>query len=79
MPEPIPYLGENIRRLREARGLSQNALAAAAGLDQGHLSTIEGGKRANPTAAVLVALARALGVTVDDLLRGGGPKGTTAH
>ena len=69
VPDPIPNLGATVRRFREARGLSQNALAAAAGLDQGHLSAIEAGKRPNPTANVLLALARALGVTVDELLR----------
>ncbi len=68
MPVPIPRLGENIRRLREQRGLSQLALARAAGIDQGHLSAIEHGKRPDPQVSVLNAIARALGVTLDEVL-----------
>jgi transcriptional regulator with XRE-family HTH domain len=49
-----------IRRLRLDAGISQSRLAAAAGLDQGHLSRIEA-SRVEPSIAVLVALSDALG------------------
>ncbi len=62
-------VGRNVRRLREARGMSGNALAQAAGLRQGHLWGLETGRKRNPSVHVAAALARALGCTVDDLLR----------
>ena len=69
MPGAIgPEVGRVIRRLREAKGLSGLALARLSGVTQGHLWALEAGKVANPGAAVLQALARALGVTVDELL-----------
>ena len=61
-------VGERIRVLREARGLSGNALAKLAGISQGHLRDLETGRRKSPTLDTAQALARALGVTVDDLL-----------
>ena len=46
--------------LRRQRGLTQRQLSARSGIQQSEISRIEGG-RANPTAATLVVLARALG------------------
>ncbi len=46
--------------LRKRRGLTQRQLSARTGIQQSEISRIEGG-RANPTAATLAALARALG------------------
>jgi XRE family transcriptional regulator, regulator of sulfur utilization len=46
--------------LRKRRGLTQRQLSARSGIQQSEISRIEGG-RANPTAATLAALARALG------------------
>jgi len=62
-------LGAVVRRLRRQHDLTQEQLARRAGLDQGHLSQIESGKRANPSAAVLKKLARALDVEIGELLR----------
>jgi transcriptional regulator with XRE-family HTH domain len=61
-------LGAVVRRLRRQRDLTQDQLARRAGLDQGHVSQIESGKRANPSALVIKKLARALGVPVGELL-----------
>jgi len=46
--------------LRKQRGLTQRQLSARSGIQQGEISRVEGGS-ANPTAATLGALARALG------------------
>lgn len=46
--------------LRKRRGLTQRQLSARTGVQQSEISRIEGG-RANPTAATLAALTRALG------------------
>jgi transcriptional regulator with XRE-family HTH domain len=62
-------VGENIKRLRKAGGLSQTELARQAGIDQGGLSKIEKGR--NLTLETLRALARALGCSVVDLLEEG--------
>ncbi len=60
--------GQNpIRVYRDHRGMTQGALAAAAGIHPVYLSQIETGKRTG-SAKTLVAIAEALGVTVDDLI-----------
>lgn len=60
--------GQNpISVYRNYRGLTQNALAAAAGINAVYLSQIETGKRTG-SAKTLAVLAKALQVTVDDLI-----------
>lgn len=56
-----------VRVWREHRGLSLKALAEKAGVRAGYLSEIENRKKPGSVAAFR-ALARALGVAVDDLL-----------
>lgn len=41
----VVKFGERVRELRDARGLTQEALADAAGLHRTHISLIETGKR----------------------------------
>lgn len=55
-----------VRAWREHRGMTQDALAAAAGVSKPFISQIEGGKREGTT-ATLKKLARALGVPLDAL------------
>lgn len=57
-------LGEQIKRLREQRGLSQQALAEAAGLSRIYIAKLEAGERASPSMPALERIATALGVTV---------------
>ena len=52
---------------RNYRGLTQNELAAAVGINAVYLSQIETGKRTG-SAKTLAALAKALQVAVDDLI-----------
>ncbi len=54
-------LATDLRRARLECGVSQRALAAAAGVDHGDLSRIEAGKKA-PSFVVVTALATALGL-----------------
>jgi len=61
-------LGTNLRRLREAKGLSQETFAFEAGIHRTYVSDIERGAR-NPTIVVVEKLATALGVTASELLR----------
>src|SRR5689334_8779568 len=52
-------VARNLRRLRVAKGLSQEALAVDAGIDRTYVSRLERGKE-NPTVAVLERLTQAL-------------------
>jgi transcriptional regulator with XRE-family HTH domain len=60
-------LAANVHRLREAKGLSQGALAADAGIYQELISRIENGA-ANPELDMLGKIAAALGVHPRELL-----------
>jgi transcriptional regulator with XRE-family HTH domain len=61
------HLADNIRMLREARGLSQQQIAKLAGVPRATWTHLESGG-ANPTLAVLVKIANALQVRLDELL-----------
>jgi predicted transcriptional regulator/transcriptional regulator with XRE-family HTH domain len=58
-----PRLGVRLRRLREERGLTQRALAAALGISPSYVNQMESNQRP-VTAAVLLKLADALGVDI---------------
>ena len=60
-------LAANLRYIRERRGLTQVQVAKLAGLPRSTVSQVETGA-GNPTLAVLVSLARALGVSIEELL-----------
>jgi transcriptional regulator with XRE-family HTH domain len=60
-------LGKNLRRLRDGKGLSQEAFAHEAGIHRTYISDIERGAR-NPTITVVEKIAVALGVTASMLL-----------
>lgn len=60
-------LGNTVRRWREERGWTQVDLAKRSGVSQNHVSAIETGKLANPRADTSEKLARAFGVTIDEL------------
>lgn len=62
--------GMTMREIRQARALSQAALAAASGVSRGTVALIEAG-RLNPTVTVARRLAAALDVTLDDLFGDG--------
>jgi transcriptional regulator with XRE-family HTH domain len=59
-------VGEEVKRLRQAKGWTQEQLAVYAGSSQPTVNLLEAGKR-NPSAATLEKLARALEVEVVDL------------
>lgn len=64
-------LGTRIEQLRHERGLGQNELAVRAGIASGHLSHIEHGRRSLHVSVWTVQrLAAALGVGLDELMRG---------
>ena len=71
IPSEVTYAlldGANpIRVWREYRGLTQQQVAEAAGISKPYLSQLESGQRKG-TAEVLAAVARALNVSLDDLV-----------
>ena len=65
----LKYLGQKVRMHRTAAGTTQEEFCARCGIAKTYLSRIERGI-ANPSLAVLVALADTLEVPVADLLIG---------
>src|SRR5438309_5851470 len=65
--KPADHLADNIKGIREARGLSQQQIAKLASIPRATWTHLESGG-ANPTLAVLVKVAGALQVRVDELL-----------
>jgi XRE family transcriptional regulator, regulator of sulfur utilization len=61
------HLADNIKALRETRGLSQQQIAKAAGIPRATWTHLESGA-ANPTLTVLIKVANALQVRLDELL-----------
>jgi transcriptional regulator with XRE-family HTH domain len=61
-------LGENIKRLRAEKGMSQGDLCRALELDRAYMSNVESGNK-NPTLATIEKIAGALGVSANELLK----------
>lgn len=74
------HLGDRIKLLRKQRGLSQEEVAEAAGIDSKSLSRIES-NRFNPALDTLQSLAVALGVEMQDFFAGdpASPKALRAY
>ena len=61
-------LGQNMKRIRTKKKMSQGDIARALGVDRGYISNIENGKK-NPTLATIQKLADALKISADELLK----------
>ncbi|MAF35995.1 DNA-binding protein [archaeon] len=61
-------LGENLRKWRTKKNMSQGDLATALNVDRAYISNIENG-RMNPTLATLEKIARALDISTSELLK----------
>lgn len=64
-------LANNIKKLREAKGLSQERLARLADISNNTLIKMESGENQNPTLVTLKKVAKAFGVSVDELIGSG--------
>ncbi|OGZ19360.1 MAG: hypothetical protein A2626_02210 [Candidatus Nealsonbacteria bacterium RIFCSPHIGHO2_01_FULL_38_55] len=60
---------KNLRKIREAKGLSQEKLARLADVANNTVIKIEAGKNQNPTLDTLSKIANALEVSVDELIK----------
>lgn len=61
-------LGENLRKWRLKKNMSQGDLATALNVDRAYISNIENG-RMNPTLSTLEKIAGALGISSSELLK----------
>ena len=70
-------IGQRIRKIRKARGLSQEELAEQVGISTTHMSHIETGNT-KMSLPIFAALASALEVRTDELLYDEAPAGRSA-
>jgi transcriptional regulator with XRE-family HTH domain len=68
MKDDAKKLGENLKKLRIRKDISQIELARILGVDRSFVSNIENGKN-NPTLSTITSLAKALGVSTNELLK----------
>lgn len=61
-------LGNNLKRIRTEKGISQGDIARELGVSRGFISNIENGKT-NPTLATIAKLAKVVGVSADQLIK----------
>jgi transcriptional regulator with XRE-family HTH domain len=66
---PPATFGSNLRRARQAAGLSQESLADAADLHRNTIPALEN-DQSEPRLSTILALARALGIEPMELLKG---------
>ncbi|MSU54811.1 MAG: XRE family transcriptional regulator [Candidatus Staskawiczbacteria bacterium] len=60
-------LGQNMKRIRIAKQMTQGDICRKLGVDRAYISNVESGNK-NPTLSTITKLAKALGVSVKDLL-----------
>jgi len=61
-------LGKNLKSIRKAKGITQGDIVRKLGLGRGFISNIENGK-ANPTLSTITKIAKAIGVSVGELMK----------
>ena len=62
-------LSNNLKKLREKKGLSQDRLAKLADVANNTIIKIEQGENINPTLETLKKVAKALDISVDELVK----------
>jgi len=62
-------LATQLRKLREAKGMSQTDLAKKAGITQAYIASLESGARENPSLTMLRKLAKVLKTDLAKLLK----------
>ncbi len=68
MKEDAKKLGENLKKIRTKKNITQIEIAKTLGVDRSFVSNIENGKN-NPTLSTITSLAKALGVSTNELLK----------
>jgi transcriptional regulator with XRE-family HTH domain len=67
--DPLSWFGQRIRDIRSYKGLSQESLALASGLDRSYVGGVERGKR-NISLVNIALLAQTLGISLSELFEG---------
>lgn len=62
-------IADNIKKYRNKLGVSQDRLSKLADVTYNTIIKIESGANTNPTIETLAKIAKALGVSVDDLIK----------
>ena len=60
--------GENMKKIRLGKSMSQGDICRALGLDRAYISNVENGKQ-NLTISTMEKVAKVLGVSVNELLK----------
>lgn len=68
MKDDAKKLGENLKKIRTKKNITQTELAKTLGVDKSFVSNIENGKT-NPTLSTITNLAKTLGVSTNELLK----------
>lgn len=68
MDNSAKKLGKNISKIRLAKGMTQGDICRKLEVDRAYMSNIESGNK-NPTLSTITNLAKALGVSIDELLK----------
>ena len=64
----VQTFAKNMKRLREAKQMSQGDIFRATDIDRAYICNLEAGKQ-NPTLETVEKIAKALGVSVGDLTK----------
>ena len=68
MKSAAKQFGESLNRVRTLKKMTQGDIVRATGIDRSYVSALESGKQ-NPTLATIEKIAKALGVSTDELLK----------
>lgn len=68
MKDDAKKLGENLKKIRTKKNITQIEIAKTLGANRSFISNIENGKT-NPTLSTITSLAKALGVSTNELLK----------
>ena len=64
----VKQFASNMKRVREAKKMSQGDIFRATGIERAYISNLEAGKQ-NPTLETIEKVAKALGVEVSELTK----------
>ncbi|WP_429065842.1 helix-turn-helix domain-containing protein [Aeromonas veronii] len=73
----MQHISDNIKRIRNEAGLSQQELADRAGISKSQIWRLEKGEQKNPTLETLIPISTALGVSLDEIVFGEESKNAT--
>lgn len=66
----MAHIGDNIKRIRKEAGVSQQELAERCEISKSQISRLESGEQTNPQIQTIVAIATALGASLEEIVYG---------